>query len=937
MQIKMLQNRSLRTKLLNSLVLLAFIFYCGNMNAAIINVPANQATIQDAVTAANSGDEIVIAAGNYNESVVIPAGKNNLIIRGGTGTAADVTIDGTGIANPNAGIDIVGGVTGTTIQDLSIENFATFDASGESAIFGRLGNDNTTVDNVEIDNIASSTNSGGIYFNGPVNTLTFNNVSVTNQTGGGGARGIVVWNGLKENITITNCTVATMTGCCGIELQDGTATGVTITGNNVSNVGDSGMGLTGIQGPGVNVISGNTITDCGRFGMEIKNSDGSGATSGAGSIVVENNNVTLTASPAMNIRDHAGIAVFRRGFLAGNSAGYPDVPTGVVVQNNTVSGYEQQNAGATTSEGFGIVIEGTNHTVTGNTVSNNDIGIQEQGGGHPNANYVANNSGDGSQNDGDSPNYFGRGNSPIACGNTVSGNIFIGNGIDFRQEGAGLSTTAGVVQNTDTDATFCTIQAAIDDAATDAGDVIEVNEGTFDEQVLVNKEVTINGVGASQPIVNFTGTVTNKATLFDVSVDNVTIDNIQFEVDLVNLSSAIIVSNAAIDNIDITNNTINPYGSSAAGSTSFGLRNAVSINYAAYRVAAAGVDNVVFSNNTVTALSSSDGNSGGADRLFRSGLSLDEGGGTFNGNTIQSISHDILIRFGSNGAITVQNNNFNGGGVQLSDHNAGAGAIDISNNTFNGNVTTVPSNIANTYTSSLRLQNNQQNKATNIAGNTFIGHRWAISLENYPSATIDNNIFTPLAGLTDFRHITVNTKSISSNSNSIVQTTIDANIINNTFNGNAATGGIGIGFYDHDSDNSAFGTFTIGTAGNENTFNINLETFILLDDATGSTDAADAFFDYGLGGGWTTTMACWSTDMNIEANNFNTDNLATLEQALFHQPDNACTGLLTFANATIVPRVPTLSQWGLIILALSFMTLGVVYIIEEKKKMEVTA
>ncbi|MEZ4887870.1 MAG: right-handed parallel beta-helix repeat-containing protein [Chitinophagales bacterium] len=921
-----MQNKILLPKLiLRCLAFLVFIGYCGSLSAAVINVPGDQATIQAAVTAASSGDEIVIAAGTYIESVIIPAGKNNLIIRGATGTAADVTIDGNNTLT-DAGIQISNGVTGTTIRDLSIENFVGYAAS-EAAIYGIGGNNSTTIDNVEINNITcnAGTNGGGIYFNGPVNALTFNNISVTdiNTAAGGFPRGIVVWNGLKENITITNCTVSDNEGCCGIELQDGTATGVTITGNNVSDVVDSGMGLTGIQGPGVNVISGNTITDCGRFGMEIKNPDGSGETSGAGSIVVENNNVTFTATVGMNIRDHAGIAVFRRGVLAGNV----DVPTGVVVQNNTVSGYEQQNAGATTSEGFGIVIEGTNHTVTGNTVSNNDIGIQEQGGGHPTPNYP----GDGGQNDGQSDDYFGRGNAQIACGNTVSGNTFNTNGTDFRQVGAGLSTTSGVVQNTDTGATFCTIQSAIDATATDAGDVIEVSEGTYDEQVLVNKEVTINGIGASQPIINFTGTVSGKATLFDVSADNVTINNLQFEVDFVKLSSAIIVSGAAIDNIDVTNNTINPYGSSGAGSFgSYGNRNAVSINYGGstnYRVATGGIDNVVFNNNTVTGLPSSDGNSGGVDRFFRSGLSLDEGGGTFNGNTGQTINHDILIRFGSNGNITIQNNNFNGGGLQLSDHNAGAGTIDISNNVFDGT-------FGNTYTSSLRLQNNQQNKATNIAGNTFTGHRWAISLENYPTATIDNNVFTPLAGLTDFRHITVNTKSISSNSNTIVQTTIDANIINNTFNGNAATGGIGIGFYDHDSDNAAFGTFTIGTAGNENTFNINLETFILLDNTTGSTDGADAFFGYGSGGGWTTTMACWTTDINVEENNFNTQNLSTLEGALFHQPDDACTGLLTFANATIVQEVPTLSEWGLIILALSLMTLGVLYITEEKNKLQ---
>ena len=60
----------------------------------------------------------------------------------------------------------------------------------------------------------------------------------------------------------------------------------------------------------------------------------------------------------MNNRDHAGIAIFRRSFQAGNPDGYADVPNGVTITGNTVSGYTQMNLAVTTSEGFGIVVEG---------------------------------------------------------------------------------------------------------------------------------------------------------------------------------------------------------------------------------------------------------------------------------------------------------------------------------------------------------------------------------------------------------------------------------------------------------------------------------------------------------------------------------------------------------------------------------------------------
>ncbi|MBL0097530.1 MAG: hypothetical protein IPP46_14365 [Bacteroidetes bacterium] len=51
--------------------------------------------------------------------------------------------------------------------------------------------------------------------------------------------------------------------------------------------------------------------------MEIKNPNGSGAATGAGRVVIENNNVSRTL-PIVDARDIVGIAKFRRGVLAGN-------------------------------------------------------------------------------------------------------------------------------------------------------------------------------------------------------------------------------------------------------------------------------------------------------------------------------------------------------------------------------------------------------------------------------------------------------------------------------------------------------------------------------------------------------------------------------------------------------------------------------------------
>ena len=167
--------------------------------------------------------------------------------------------------------------------------------------------------------------------------------------------------------------------------------------------GDNALGLTGFNASvGANLVSNNIITGGGRFGIEIKNP--------AGGVTLSGNQVTLSSQNA-DVRDRAGIAVLRRAKAYNNV----DVPNGVTITGNTVDGYQQSSV----SEGFGIVIEGTNHSVTGNTVQNCEVGIlqQQNPSGYP---------GDADQSN-VADLYFGRGNSPMTCGNTISGNTFSGN------------------------------------------------------------------------------------------------------------------------------------------------------------------------------------------------------------------------------------------------------------------------------------------------------------------------------------------------------------------------------------------------------------------------------------------------------------------------------------------------------------------------------
>jgi hypothetical protein len=425
------------------------------------------------------------------------------------------------------------------------------------------------------------------------------------------------------------------------------------------------------------------------------------------------------------------------------------------------------------------------------------------------------------------------------------------------------------VTNTTTLKNFCTIQSAVSDATTLAGHTLEVQPGNYNEQVLVNKGVTIKGVGATKPVVNFTGTATGKKTLFDVSVANVTIDNLNFKVDQTKVNSAVIVSGTSINNVTVRNNKIDAYASSGAAFIgAYGDRNAVSINYSGptnFRFAGAGgVSNVSFLNNTVSGVP----NDGfGIARYFRSGVSADDASGNFNNNTIQSINHDVIVRFGNTGALNINNNIFNGGGVELTDFVAGPNPLTIQANQFNAAF----ANTAAANTAVLRLKNNFNVRPTIVNGNTLTDAEWGISIENYNNVTVQNNSFTPLAGSTGYHHITINTKTINTNSATIVQKPVGATLLGNTFNGSGVNGGTALGFFNHDNDAAAYGSFVIGSAGNENSFGADIKTFVALDAQSGASGTA-TFPNYpsviGTGANAVTTMAPWSASLFMENNRF---------------------------------------------------------------------
>jgi parallel beta-helix repeat protein len=499
-------------------------------NLYAVNIPSIPFAddINVAIGLATTGNIINLQDGTYNQRVVL---NKSLTLNGQSEDGA--VIDGAGLAGTGSGITINNGITGVTIKDLTVQNFAGNGPNQYAGIYAVGGNNNLSVLNTTLQN---NIGGSGFYANGSITDVILDYVTASGHDNSkGAARGIVIWNGLKSNITITNCEVFN-NNCCGIELQDGDATGVLMQNNIVYNNGDNGIGIVGLTGPGENLIKGNDLDNNGRFGIEIKNPNGTGLTTGAGRIVVEDNNVSMTSSIS-DVRDMAGIAAFRRGVLANNV----DIPTGVVIQNNTVSGYSQSS----TSDGFGIVVEGINHTITDNILNNNDVGIQQQSGHLP---YP----GDGDQSN-LADEYFGRGNSPFSCGNTFSGNSYTGNSVDFRNVPAALAT-GGTVTNANTGKIYCSIQGAIDEA--NINDELLVSAGIFNETVTVNKSLSL--LGANAKVNPCSGIRGAESVIQDndiiIAADNVTING--FEVTGNDAQIRSDVNGSTWSNIDINYNYI---------------------------------------------------------------------------------------------------------------------------------------------------------------------------------------------------------------------------------------------------------------------------------------------------------------------------------------------------------------------------------------------
>ncbi|MGD8780503.1 MAG: right-handed parallel beta-helix repeat-containing protein, partial [Ignavibacteria bacterium] len=171
---------------------------------------------------------------------------------------------------------------------------------------------------------------------------------------------------------------------------------------------------------------------------------------------------------------------------------------------------------------------------------------------------------------------------------------------------------------------FTTIQAAIDDAATVNGDVIEVGNGTYTESITIDKEITLQSVnGAAVTMIEGAGT-----TVITIDADNVVIDGFT----ITNPSGKHGIYAQDQSGITIRNNILDDIGSTDAttSGTNYGI---------AVVSSSANVDGVLIEDNTLTNIS------GGSGKKSVNGIALGWSTGSFDISnvTIQNNSITSLV------------------------------------------------------------------------------------------------------------------------------------------------------------------------------------------------------------------------------------------------------------------------------------------------------
>lgn len=227
-------------------------------SAATISVPADYATIQDAVNAAAAGDTINVAAGSYNESVTVPATKSLTLTGAG---AASTTITG------RVTLSAPATVSGFTVQGQAVPT----PPYSQDPFWVTSTGAGSIIENNTIQNGLRGVYISGVVGTAGVHTVVRNNTILETGFGNTGA----VW-------------IAS-------------STYVDVTGNTFANTTAGGVGINLVGGSSNISMKGNSFTNFGNALVFIANSSGFPSTPQSHDVDFSNNTITNNSSTALYI------------------------------------------------------------------------------------------------------------------------------------------------------------------------------------------------------------------------------------------------------------------------------------------------------------------------------------------------------------------------------------------------------------------------------------------------------------------------------------------------------------------------------------------------------------------------------------------------------------------------------------------------------------
>lgn len=354
---------------MKTLICIFILFISTYSYSTIINVPADQPTIQDGIIAAVNSDTVLVQPGTYVENINF--NSKDITVASLFLTTQDpiyilqTIIDG----NQSGGVvEFVNGETQAALLcGFTITNgYSSTSGGGISCVY----TSNPRLENLVITGNSAEYNGGGIICGAFANP-SLENVTITNNSSGGSGGGIFCYNYCNpslENVIISNNTSNQGGGICLLESCSPILDGVIISNNSVN--GDGGGIFSGINSNpnllSVNITE-NTATNGGGIfiiestpNLEFVNIIGNSAVEGGG-IYLEDSGSTLLSTTITG-----NSAVTGGGGLYCNSSN-------PLLYDVTLSGNSTEGAGG------GICCQGSSPVLQNVTISGNSA--NEIGGG----------------------------------------------------------------------------------------------------------------------------------------------------------------------------------------------------------------------------------------------------------------------------------------------------------------------------------------------------------------------------------------------------------------------------------------------------------------------------------------------------------------------------------------------------------------------------